>query len=82
MARTQRAIWEYGARWKTIRRRLQPRNEKHLNLLSKKEIQEDKDMTFQEWLDKQYYEGFDASGLSDEEYYELEDAYRKDTQEG
>lgn len=32
-------------------------------------------MTFQEWLNKTYYEGFDASGLSDEEYYELEDLY-------
>ena len=32
-------------------------------------------MSFQEWLDKTYYEGFDLSGLSDEEYYELEDQF-------
>ena len=32
-------------------------------------------MSFQEWLDKTYYPGFDASGLSDDEYYELEDTY-------
>ena len=32
-------------------------------------------LSFQEWLDWEYYEGFDPSGLSDDEYYELEDAY-------
>lgn len=32
-------------------------------------------MTFREWLDETFYPGFDADGLSDEEYYELEDAY-------
>lgn len=40
----------------------------------------DTDMTFQEWLNKTYYEGFDASGLSDDEYYELEDAYRREVE--
>ncbi len=34
-------------------------------------------MTFREWLNYYYYEGFDPSGLSDEEYYELEDAYNE-----
>lgn len=33
-------------------------------------------LSFQEWLDWVYYEGFDPSGLSDEEYYELEDEYQ------
>ncbi len=32
-------------------------------------------MTFREWLDKTFYEGYDVSGLTDEEYYELEDLY-------
>lgn len=32
-------------------------------------------MTFREWLEKTFYEGFDPSDLSDEEYYELEDIY-------
>lgn len=32
-------------------------------------------MSFQEWLDFRFYPGFDASGLSDEEWYELEDEY-------
>lgn len=40
--------------------------------------EEDKDMTFQEWLDHMFYEGFDASGLSDEEYYALEDQYNQE----
>ena len=31
--------------------------------------------TFQEFLDYYYWKGFDASGLSDEEYYELEDLW-------
>ena len=34
-------------------------------------------MSFNEWLDWTYYEGFDPSGLSDEEYYELEDQYNE-----
>ena len=36
-------------------------------------------MSFREWLDFTYYPGFyeAASGLSDEEYYELEDAYQE-----
>jgi len=33
------------------------------------------EQTFREWLDNKFYPGFDASGLSDEEYYELEDEY-------
>lgn len=32
-------------------------------------------MTFREWLDKTYYVGFDPSGLSDEDYMDLEDRY-------
>lgn len=35
-------------------------------------------MTFREWLDRNFYEGFDIYGLSDDEYYELEDAYEKE----
>lgn len=35
-------------------------------------------MTFREWLDFTFYPGFDADGLSDEEYYELEDLYYKE----
>ena len=31
--------------------------------------------TWQEWLDTQYYEGFNPGDLSDEEFYELEDAF-------
>ena len=31
--------------------------------------------TFQEFLDYYYWKDFDASGLSDEEYYELEDLW-------
>ena len=34
-------------------------------------------MSFREWLDENYYPGFDPSGLSDEEYWELEDMYRE-----
>ena len=34
--------------------------------------------SFEEWLSFYYYEGFDANGLTDEEYYELEDAYNKE----
>lgn len=34
-------------------------------------------MSFREWLDFTYYEGFDPSGLSDEEYWELEDNYQE-----
>lgn len=32
-------------------------------------------MTFREWLDFTFYPGFDTGGLSDEEFYELEDVY-------
>ena len=38
-------------------------------------------MSFHEWLDKTYYEGFDPSGLSDEEYYELEDQFYAEQEE-
>lgn len=31
--------------------------------------------TFNEWLEDVFYKGFDPSGLSDDEYYELEDAF-------
>lgn len=33
---------------------------------------------FLNWCEKQYYPGFNPMDLSDEEYYALEDAYRKD----
>ena len=36
----------------------------------------DSEMSFRDWLNANYYDGFDPSGLSDEEYYELEDQYR------
>lgn len=39
------------------------------------DVLDKKDMSFQEWLDKTFYPGFDASGLDDDEYYELEDLY-------
>ena len=32
-------------------------------------------MTSQEWLDFNFYPGFDATGLTDEEFYELEEDY-------
>lgn len=35
-------------------------------------------ITFREWCDANFYEDFDLSGLSDEEYYDLEDQYRED----
>lgn len=35
-------------------------------------------MTFREWLDLTFYPGFDASGLTDAEYYELEDLYEEE----
>lgn len=38
-----------------------------------------KEMTFKEWLEYQYYEGFDPSGLTDTEFAELEDDYREQT---
>lgn len=38
-------------------------------------------MTFQEWLDWIFYPDFDASGLSDAEYYALEDEYYAYTSE-
>lgn len=34
-----------------------------------------KGQTWQEFLDWYFYEGFDPSGLSDEEYYDLEDTF-------
>lgn len=37
-----------------------------------------KTLTFREWLDKTYYEGFDPSGLSDDEYWELEFRYTQE----
>lgn len=30
---------------------------------------------FKDWLEQEYYPGFDPTDLSDEEYYELEDLY-------
>lgn len=41
--------------------------------------EEVKEMTFKEWLEYQYYEGFDPSGLTDIEFAELEDDYREQT---
>lgn len=38
-------------------------------------------MTFREWLDFNFYPDFDPSGLSDEEYYELEYEYYADLDE-
>lgn len=38
----------------------------------------DEEISFRDWLDSEYYPGFDPSGLSDEEYFELEDQYRAD----
>ena len=38
-------------------------------------------MTFREWFDYNYGIGFDPSGLSDEEYMELEDRYYEDKEE-
>ena len=35
-------------------------------------------MTFREWLDFNFYPDFDASGLSDEEFYELEEDYQNE----
>lgn len=34
-------------------------------------------MTFREWLDLTFYPEFDPSGVSDEEFYALEDAYNE-----
>ena len=34
-------------------------------------------MTFREWLDLTYYPDFDPSGLTDEEYYDLEDRFNE-----
>lgn len=34
------------------------------------------EISFREWLEKEYYEGFNPSDLSDEEYWDLEDQYR------
>ena len=38
-------------------------------------------MTFRDWLDTTYYPGFDPSGLSDDEYWELEDRYYADKED-
>lgn len=34
-------------------------------------------MTFREWLDLTFFPDFDPSGLSDGEYYDLEDMYNE-----
>lgn len=34
--------------------------------------------SFREWLDFNFYPGFDISGLTDEELYRLEDEYYED----
>jgi hypothetical protein len=34
-------------------------------------------MTFREWLDITFYPGFDASGLDDQQYWDLEDLYNQ-----
>ena len=34
-------------------------------------------MTFLEWCEITFYPGFDPSGLTDDEYYELEDLYNE-----
>ena len=34
-------------------------------------------MNFREWLDFTYYVGFDVSGLSDEQFWALEDDYNE-----
>ena len=33
--------------------------------------------SFRQWVNATYWDGFDVDGLSDEEYYELEDAWYK-----
>ena len=33
---------------------------------------------FRNWLDRVFYEGFDPSDLSDDEYAELEDRFQKE----
>lgn len=38
--------------------------------------------TFKEWVENLYYPGFDLSGLTDEEYWELEDQYREEIENG
>lgn len=38
-------------------------------------------MSFLEWLETVFYPDFDPSGLSDEEYYELEDQYNREMEE-
>lgn len=35
-------------------------------------------MTFREWLDFNFYPDFDPSGLSDEEFYEMEEDYQNE----
>ena len=41
----------------------------------------DTKLTFREWLDKNFYPGFDVCSLSDEEYYELEDKWRSENED-
>ena len=36
---------------------------------------------FRDWVEKEYYPGFDLQGISDDEYYALEDAYRSTLKE-
>ena len=38
-------------------------------------------MSFREWVDENLYPGFDLSGLTDDEFYELEDRYYADREE-
>ena len=35
-------------------------------------------ISFRDYIESQYGSEFDPSGLSDDEFYELEDAYRRD----
>lgn len=38
-------------------------------------------MSFREWLDRTFYPGFDVSGLTDDEYYDLEDRYNAERED-
>lgn len=38
-------------------------------------------LTFREWLDFKFYKGFDVTGLSDEEYMDLEDQWRSENED-
>lgn len=35
-------------------------------------------MTFREWLEEYFYPGFDPDGLTDDQYYELEEIYEEE----